>query len=871
MANLVAFGLVLGLILLAFPESQTDIFERNLSPDIRPNNILADYEIHDPILIESDDDFVTQGWPGSGTAEDPYVIEGLWIERVYEVRNIVISSTTVDFIIRNCYLEADIFGIQLGWTGSVAGSVRIHNNSIIGDEGEGYGINVGGVINSTITQNIVYDCYTGIHVSNHISTETANHTIDNNTCFDNSLYGIWSNSPDTMISNNTCYNNGWSGIYTDAENSDNPTLIKNTCYGNGYLAPLNKPDSGIFVSGSETALVLNNTCYVNYVAGITIGGAGSGVQVINNTCINNQYGICNLGWASNATIYSNVLGWNHLNNSLDETVGVIGKWDDGISIGNFWGDYNGTYATYPIPGPAGAVDNYPSKADTKSPTIEDLEDFESEAGLYNSMNWTSFDDHPDSFIIYRDESPIDSGAWDGIPITVPVIGLDLGVYNFTLTVYDTCANFFTSQVNVTVVDTTPPNLTSPPDFSYDHNSNGNEIEWIVDDIYPSVYRIDGNATTLDWTSWTSGTITIDIDGLGLGVYNYTISLLDTSDNLATSTVHVTVVDGTPPTIDAPEDITYDEGDTGYAIIWTPSDLFPVRYEIEKDGIVIASGSWNLTGESLSINVDGLQLGVYYYTARIFDNGSNMASDTVKVTVLDGTDPSLNDVGDFTYEAGETGNSIVWMPQDKYPSSYSILLNGNSFMSGEWTIATDNITISVDDLGLGMFNFTIIAYDIGGNSAKDTVIVTVEDTTLPTIDSPADITYEVGETGFSIVWSPSDLLPDSFDLLQNSYTILSDDWSGPNITYSVDGFPPGIYNFTLIVYDTSGNWVADTVIVTVTALITSPTSTTTTTTAPNTTGPPANPTGMTIIVVVVGVAAVTSIIITLVVLRIRNSR
>ena len=38
---------------------------------------LADYEEHDPILITCDDDFSSQGWPGSGTPEAPYVIEGL--------------------------------------------------------------------------------------------------------------------------------------------------------------------------------------------------------------------------------------------------------------------------------------------------------------------------------------------------------------------------------------------------------------------------------------------------------------------------------------------------------------------------------------------------------------------------------------------------------------------------------------------------------------------------------------------------------------------------------------------------------------------------------------------------------------------------
>jgi len=37
----------------------------------------AAYTSHAPITISSNADFSTQGWPGSGTVDDPYVIEGL--------------------------------------------------------------------------------------------------------------------------------------------------------------------------------------------------------------------------------------------------------------------------------------------------------------------------------------------------------------------------------------------------------------------------------------------------------------------------------------------------------------------------------------------------------------------------------------------------------------------------------------------------------------------------------------------------------------------------------------------------------------------------------------------------------------------------
>lgn len=59
---------------------------------------------HDPIVISNDDDFQTQNWPGEGTAEDPYIIEGLNIT----TNDICISiyGTSKHFIIRDCFLRS---------------------------------------------------------------------------------------------------------------------------------------------------------------------------------------------------------------------------------------------------------------------------------------------------------------------------------------------------------------------------------------------------------------------------------------------------------------------------------------------------------------------------------------------------------------------------------------------------------------------------------------------------------------------------------------------------------------------------------------------------------------------------------------------
>ncbi|MBD3408218.1 MAG: hypothetical protein GF411_19000 [Candidatus Lokiarchaeota archaeon] len=120
---------------------------------------------------------------------------------------------------------------------------------------------------------------------------------------------------------------------------------------------------------------------------------------------------------------------------------------------------------------------------------------------------------------------------------------------------------------------------------------------------------------------------------------------------------------------------------------------------------------------------------------------------------------------------------------------------------------------------------------GGNWVSDTVIISVHDTTIHTINQPPDNSYEYSTTGNELTWIPVDLNPASYTILRNNTSVESQSWNGSIITVSFDGLSAGVYNFTIIVYDAFYNSAVDTVIVTVTDPSRTPitvTSTTTTT-------------------------------------------
>lgn len=199
-------------------------------------------------------------------------------------------------------------------------------------------------------------------------------------------------------------------------------------------------------------------------------------------------------------------------------------------------------------------------------------------------------------------------------------------------------------------------------------------------------------------------------------------------------------DGTPPIVENPDDIAYYLGDTGHSITWNATDQSPAAYMILKDDVEVEKGLWNLTSEEITVDVDGLDVGSYTYTIVFYEASGISASDQVVVDViLDIVDPIIDHPQDVTYVEGETGNTITWNPSDDYPESYQILKDGIEVKSGAWNSSLETISISVDDLAPGSYNYTIIVTDEGDNTALDTVDVIVSVPTTTTTTTTTDTT------------------------------------------------------------------------------------------------------------------------------------
>ncbi|MBN1803215.1 MAG: right-handed parallel beta-helix repeat-containing protein [Candidatus Lokiarchaeota archaeon] len=318
-----------------------------------------------PILITENADW-------EDLADKPWCTE---IDGVYYLENlsidgddyycIMIGSTTVPFVIKNCTL------FKTGSSSAIfiqdADNGLILENNISNCD---YGIIIGISKNISIVRNEINTEKSGISilVNSHYNTISENTVVHSNpaegtgielnlNCTynyieNNILYGgDIGNSLYNNCTNNTIYNNEIHN-YEEAIWSDSECIYNNIVNNN--------------IHNNRHGITLNNSCSYN-------------IFTHNNIYNNTDYGVAILNEGIECT--NNLFYYNRFNNS--EGVNAVdncsnNQWDNG-AVGNYWHDYDGIDANkdgigdtpYNISGTAGSVDRFPLVG-TPAPPLFDI-------------------------------------------------------------------------------------------------------------------------------------------------------------------------------------------------------------------------------------------------------------------------------------------------------------------------------------------------------------------------------------------------------------------------------------------------------------------------------------------------------------------
>ncbi|HMF30998.1 MAG TPA: hypothetical protein VKK79_06270, partial [Candidatus Lokiarchaeia archaeon] len=189
-------------------------------------------------------------------------------------------------------------------------------------------------------------------------------------------------------------------------------------------------------------------------------------------------------------------------------------------------------------------------------------------------------------------------------------------------------------------------------------------------------------------------------------------------------------------------------------------------------------------------------------------------------------PTIWHAGNITTYTNQTGATVSWVISGSNVTGITttVYRNDAAVAWGPWTSGSP-VSVSLDGLAPATYNFTIVATDMFGDTARDTTFVTVITSqtapvpAVPVIWHAGNVTVYTNQTGAMVSWviSGSNASGNTVTIFRNGTPVAWGPWT-PSlpISISLDGLAPGTYSFTVVATDSFGNTAQDTAFVTVVA-------------------------------------------------------
>ena len=478
-----------------------------------------------------------------------------------------------------------------------------------------------------------------------------------------------------------------------------------------------------------------------------------------------------------ATVTGNPTAWTNGNATLtitgaDTLSGVKSvTLPDGTVVSGKTGSYtataNGTY-TFKVTDNAGNVttkNETVSKIDKTNPTISVTGNPTSWTNGNATLTITASDSGSGVKSITKPDGTVVTGSSTTYTVSAN------GTYTFKVT--DNVGNVLTHNVSVTKIDKTNPTATV----------TGNPTAWTKNNATLTITGADSGSgvksiTKPDGTVVTGSSTTYTVSANG----TYTFKVTDNAGNVLTHNVSVTKIDKTNPTISV----------TGNPTSWTKNNVTltvtgadsgsGVKQITKPDGTVVTGSSTTYT-----VSANG------NYTFKVLDNAGNEVSQTVNVTKIDKTNPTVT----------VSGNPTSWTKNNA-----TLTITGADSQSGvkqitkpDGTVVTGtSTTYAVSANG----NYVFKVLDNAGNEVSQTVSVTKIDKTNPTVTVTGNPTsWTNGNATLTITGADSQ--SGVKQITKPDGTVVT----GSSTTYTVTANG----NYVFKVLDNAGNEVSQTVNVT----------------------------------------------------------
>ncbi|TLG72992.1 LapB repeat-containing protein [Culicoidibacter larvae] len=509
----------------------------------------------------------------------------------------------------------------------------------------------------------------------------------------------------SIVSNNLTYEVGTAVAGTQVMNDAGTTVTDNS--GDAILASIDLDNVSFMHVGSYTATIsahdLANNQAVNQV--ITINIVDTTAPVISGTSA--------LTYEAGTTISNSQLLTDANIVITDASGEVITPLVDlsGVNF-NTPGTYTATVNATDSSGNTATFTITITIVDTTAPVI---------SLTANDLSYEVGSTVSEAQVILDSGATVTDNSGEVITPAIDLSGVNfttVGVYTAAVRALDSNNNVAIEQtITIHIIDTTAPVVTANA-VTYEAGTTVSEAQFLLDAM---VAVTDNSGATIIPTADLS---TVDFNTVG----NYTVMVVatDPDNNMSALPVTVTITDTTAPSIETETaQLTYEVG-----------TVVPDAQILGDAGVTITDNTNETIMPVLDLtNVNFMQIGTYSATVNASDSSGNAATAvTLTINIIDTTEPVIVAASDISYEAGST------------ISEAQFLLDTNTVVtdnSGETIMATVDLS-GVDFNTVGTYNATISATDSSGNTALQTVTVSITDEGAPVIHiDTTSLSYEVG--------------------------------------------------------------------------------------------------------------------------------
>lgn len=735
--------LVLALVCILSITTPTAYEEESLGYEVLPikENMYLSNEVHGPIQILSDSEFVSQAtaedWQGDGSEGDPYLIEAYNIST--DSSGIRIINVSLYFKIQDCNIESVSSTTNPGiYTNNVT-HCEIRNTTV---SGKSYGLYIDHDSNVLVSGCTISGCpIRGVYLQS-----TGNFRIENSEVYGNQ-HGIWVQATNSVeIFNTDVHDNSQEGIYligsdfctiTESRSNDNGgagmfiydsqncTVESSEVYGNSDVL------TGVHLLISHNATIRGNEVHDNMHVGIFLADSNFGIIHDNDVWNNSDLGI-ELSSAGNCSIINNDVWENGFWPTYIRQSGILIE-DSQYSVVEGNRIWNNSYAGV-------FLNNEANNNEIIGNSIYNNTDH----GIYAYGS-----SHCDA---------IGNDIWgNGWKPTDPACGIYVWNSGYWLIEGNRIWNNTGRGIYFESYDTTVIR-----NRIWNNSDSGIFVDECSDSLV-SENTVFANNYGIELIAVNTNVTNNIIYDNEYGIYVYYSGNCRIYGN-----------DVGWNTVNAYEWFTF----PGMFILWHNNQSIG-NWWSDYSG----SGSYGITNGTHFINYD-------LYPRKSLD---------------------LNASTSLDYEFTETGNVMVWPAQALNPSHFEVYANGSLLYSEVWD--GTNIETNLDNLAVGYYNITMIAYHVSGHWISATSSADVTDTIAPAwVAAPTNQEITVGDS-FSYQVTATDASGiGSYSVNDTTHFQIS----GTGLITNVVLLEEGVYGLEITVVDIYGNELTATITITVVA-------------------------------------------------------